>query len=57
MFCLEPYSEVTEANKVQEHLAKHADITISSGINSVDSLFPFWAGRDGTWDGCYAWKE
>jgi hypothetical protein len=56
MFCPEPYPDVTEA-KVQEHLAKHADITISSGINSVDSLFPFWAGRDGTWDGCYAWKE
>jgi hypothetical protein len=37
MFCPEPYPEVTEA-KVQEHLAKHADITISSGINSVDLL-------------------
>jgi hypothetical protein len=38
---------VTEA-KVQEHLAKHDDITIFSGINSPGSLFPFWAGRDGT---------
>jgi hypothetical protein len=47
MVCPEPYSEMTEP-KAQEHLAKHADSSAFSGVNSAGSPFPFWAGRDGT---------